>query len=1404
MAASSSSSSSSSSTTSSTRFPPHSFNYTHPVQFVPPSPNHDADDDGDNDGGGSGGTLASALYDPQLHYAAPPIVPSNSSAPSLSAAHGQQQQQPPPPPPSLLSSSSSAGAAGTGLEAGATLPYAAAQQYSHFSVIDPALLLFGHQVVTPPHPSGQQQQQQQQGLHFDASSSSTATANPISVDPTLLLTAAGSATRSSARSSSRIQAAGSGSGAGGGGGGAAAAAPPLPTVAAAHDEGDGDGDGDGDDGDGAVYCICKKRDDGSPMVECSECEDWFHLKCVGLTKRAVDRLASYTCPTCAAKQAAVKTAAGKTSSKDTRKRFKSPVSDRSSPADSEADSVYEPPAETAPSSSSNSLKRKSQSEDSPPKKAKLSTSSTKSAEGKAAAGAGGNEQRISKELQQLRAKRAAQRLHESGASSASSVQTSTDALKMHDAYRDPVRKHCVEQFTAVLKGIWTDQALLTAAKAGEKATTGASAEAAKSGRPAITYAVSLETALFNHFHEPVPGKPHRFQAGKAYKDRFRSLMFSLKDKTNTALRRRIVTADLPAHLLARMNNAELANDAIRQMAERARQESLASSILKKEQGPLRKMTHKGEIELERGGGDSGGGLSSSSTSERSAAPRPAHTATARPALVKKGSSSTSSAGTPTPAQGGAARSTPGSSAGTPQGARPSAAAGSPPASLPSIPRKLSAAASTKSSMTTDAAASATPTSERGADSPNTRFNFGSLWTGSPSHENGSDGGNGDANGNRDAGAEGEAVSPVFSAQDAGAGLDLGDFGASDDLIDNFLGEASSAPAAPPPPPPPPPTTKTTKKPAPSAPLGPRARDDDRDRDRRVRMRGDGPPPNAPMGPRKGVPAGAVWPAADGRRGQAGPPRSTTPPKKLPDVPRRAALGSISAPGSAPPAGILKQSRSASGSGSGSGSGGGPVPSGAEKYPSTKVWQGAFTMPDEGTFSGSVRQIGGRALGPDPRIWKLFFPEAHSTIEGRLPSQMAEDYLVASTTAHRTEVVAFVLERALFLPGLAMAGDEAPLTEGANRRAFEKVVAYFAGRQRYGVLGSDPAARGRIIKDFYIAALPRNMPALPHWLRGLVPGPDAYEPGLVHPAAGSEGAGAGEDRFVLAAVLFKGALDAELALSAPPPAPSLLPPIPSFPPSSDAAASTAGAGAGGVAGALDPLAGLLGSGGASALQDLLASVGAVGAAAGEPSGSSSSRSSGAAAAPPPPPGPAPGPPPPPPLSRAGGGGGPSAGAPAPAVTMPVSTASALAQVPAEKLEPLLLANPALVDQLLASLQEQGRLDPSALPLPLPLPLPPPVTAPAPAPAPLEDEYVPSGGGGGAGGGGGGHGGQAFYPGLAPARHHQGGFSRPEPSSHGWGPRAGGGGYAPEHRRDGSSGPRGGGGGGGGGGYGGRRW
>ena len=53
-----------------------------------------------------------------------------------------------------------------------------------------------------------------------------------------------------------------------------------------------------------VFCVCKKPwDDGSFMVQCNQCEEWFHPKCIGVKEESIDRdeEVMWFCPPCLVK-----------------------------------------------------------------------------------------------------------------------------------------------------------------------------------------------------------------------------------------------------------------------------------------------------------------------------------------------------------------------------------------------------------------------------------------------------------------------------------------------------------------------------------------------------------------------------------------------------------------------------------------------------------------------------------------------------------------------------------------------------------------------------------------------------------------------------------------------------------------------------------------------------------------------------------------------------------------------------------------------------------------------------------------------------------------------------------------------------------------------------------------------
>ncbi|PBK99443.1 hypothetical protein ARMGADRAFT_503355 [Armillaria gallica] len=45
-----------------------------------------------------------------------------------------------------------------------------------------------------------------------------------------------------------------------------------------------------------VYCICRKGDDGTPMIQCAECTDWYHFSCVNLTENTAEDIGEQVFP----------------------------------------------------------------------------------------------------------------------------------------------------------------------------------------------------------------------------------------------------------------------------------------------------------------------------------------------------------------------------------------------------------------------------------------------------------------------------------------------------------------------------------------------------------------------------------------------------------------------------------------------------------------------------------------------------------------------------------------------------------------------------------------------------------------------------------------------------------------------------------------------------------------------------------------------------------------------------------------------------------------------------------------------------------------------------------------------------------------------------------------------------
>ncbi|KIO24846.1 hypothetical protein M407DRAFT_25805, partial [Tulasnella calospora MUT 4182] len=52
------------------------------------------------------------------------------------------------------------------------------------------------------------------------------------------------------------------------------------------------------DGSERTYCICNGADDGSPMITCEVCDNWFHFQCIEIDEDQADDIGTYICPKC--------------------------------------------------------------------------------------------------------------------------------------------------------------------------------------------------------------------------------------------------------------------------------------------------------------------------------------------------------------------------------------------------------------------------------------------------------------------------------------------------------------------------------------------------------------------------------------------------------------------------------------------------------------------------------------------------------------------------------------------------------------------------------------------------------------------------------------------------------------------------------------------------------------------------------------------------------------------------------------------------------------------------------------------------------------------------------------------------------------------------------------------------
>ena len=107
--------------------------------------------------------------------------------------------------------------------------------------------------------------------------------------------------------------------------------------------------------------------------------------------------------------------------------------------------------------------------------------------------------------------------------------------------------------------------------------------------------MDIENALYKHLAtRDSSSKSKNKDVGQKYREKFRSLSFNLKDDKNPDLRTRIVSGKLTPDQIVTLSSEEMLNPELQKLAESVRKESIRESVLKVDDAPRLRKTHKGE------------------------------------------------------------------------------------------------------------------------------------------------------------------------------------------------------------------------------------------------------------------------------------------------------------------------------------------------------------------------------------------------------------------------------------------------------------------------------------------------------------------------------------------------------------------------------------------------------------------------------------------------------------------------------------------------------------------------------------------------------------------------------------------------------------------------------------------
>ncbi|CDO75985.1 hypothetical protein BN946_scf184548.g2 [Trametes cinnabarina] len=349
-----------------------------------------------------------------------------------------------------------------------------------------------------------------------------------------------------------------------------------------------------------VYCICKKPDDGSPMIHCASCKDWFHFRCVELSEKDAEEIQEWEGPDAVkeviedhtpAHKASSSTRSKRTSRKPTGVKKEEPDSDPSSDGTDE----YDPQADTGTKRRSSRQAHDGYDSDSEesqraksPKRLRRGSVPPKEATPK--------KQSSPSPSVQSKRKKSITAQPQPPAKRPRSESTAVD---------DAVRKYCLGKLQELFCQIFMRYPFLNIPEEGtdigelhpdKKPEELTQEEKEELEARAKQFGADLEQCMYELYAEPDKQGKH-VAAGK-YKERFRMLTFNLSKADRVVLHMRIASSRISPKELSTMSSTDLASEEEKQSIKKLEEESLAHSILKKSIVPRAKLTHKGLQDIE--------------------------------------------------------------------------------------------------------------------------------------------------------------------------------------------------------------------------------------------------------------------------------------------------------------------------------------------------------------------------------------------------------------------------------------------------------------------------------------------------------------------------------------------------------------------------------------------------------------------------------------------------------------------------------------------------------------------------------------------------------------------------------------------------------------------------------------